>query len=316
MSAMLDILNRVAETWVDRMGAVLWQSTFLAAAVGLVVLLFLRRSSPSLRYWVWQVLAIKLLLMPFWTYAIPLPNLAGMGGGASAAGAALSDKAPKTALPDDAEGLAAEKSLVRPAGPAASRRVPIDWQSWLFGGWGAVVTGQLIRLAWQRRRLHRLLRESVPADEEVAGVVRDAAGRIGLREAPRALVVERDCSPFVCGIRRPVVVLPRSIIAALSPNEMRLVLLHELAHVRRRDLVWSWIGEIARVVYFFHPIVHWVGSRLHLERELACDKLALAHSAGDAGEYAATLVRVVTRSSEPAIFKTAAVSAGFEGKSP
>jgi beta-lactamase regulating signal transducer with metallopeptidase domain len=109
--------------------------------------------------------------------------------------------------------------------------------------------------------------------------------------------------------------MPAGLAPSLSPTELRHVLLHELAHLRRRDLVWGWISELARVVYFFHPVVHWIAYRARLERELACDQLAMSHSGHDAQEYASTLVRVVSHASEPTVFKTAAGSAGFDGES-
>src|SRR5581483_11936553 len=94
---------------------------------------------------------------------------------------------------------------------------------------------------------------------------------------------------------RPALVLPRATAAALTPEQLRLVLLHELAHVRRRDLLWGWLPEVARVVWWFHPVAWWVAARVRLERELACDQAALAHGGGSAADYAETLVRVVSQ---------------------
>jgi beta-lactamase regulating signal transducer with metallopeptidase domain len=91
------------------------------------------------------------------------------------------------------------------------------------------------------------------------------------------------------------------------------VLLHELAHVKRRDLLWGWLPEIARLLYWFHPVIHWVYYRLRLERELACDQLAMALSGQSAAGYAETLVRVVSHASQPALFQTAAASARLDG---
>jgi beta-lactamase regulating signal transducer with metallopeptidase domain len=147
----------------------------------------------------------------------------------------------------------------------------------------------------------------------VVEAVRDAAARLALPRTPQAVLTDADCSPFVCGIRRPVVVLPRKLAASLGPTELDHVLLHELAHVKRHDLAWGWIGEIARVVYFFHPLMHWICYRARLERELACDALAMSLSGQNVREYMATLVRVVSQSSEPTVFKTAAASAGMDG---
>ncbi len=66
-------LNQWAAIWAELMWAVLWQSTLLIVVVALIARL-LRRASPVVRYWLWQIVAIKLLLMPFWTLAIPMPS--------------------------------------------------------------------------------------------------------------------------------------------------------------------------------------------------------------------------------------------------
>jgi hypothetical protein len=76
MNQIIQGLNDSSEAWTRVMWAILWQSTLLAAVIALVALL-LRRTSPAVRYWLWQIVAIKLLLMPFWTRAIPLPSWAG-----------------------------------------------------------------------------------------------------------------------------------------------------------------------------------------------------------------------------------------------
>lgn len=67
------------------------------------------------------------------------------------------------------------------------------------------------------------------------------------------------------------------------------------------------------IVYFFHPLVYWVGYQLRLERELACDQVAMAHSGHPPADYAQTLVQVVSHAAEPAALRPAAISAGSGG---
>ena len=74
MAALIVELNAAAETWVSVVWGVVWQSTLLIGIIALVAALALRRSSPALRFWVWQILALKLLLMPFWTCAVAVPR--------------------------------------------------------------------------------------------------------------------------------------------------------------------------------------------------------------------------------------------------
>ena len=102
-------------------------------------------------------------------------------------------------------------------------------------------------------------------------------------------------------------------MSSLSPAECRQVILHELAHVKRHDLLWGWTAEIARMVYFFHPLVWWLGYRLRLERELACDQLAMARSGHPPADYAQTLVQVVSHASQQSGVQAAAISAGMAG---
>jgi beta-lactamase regulating signal transducer with metallopeptidase domain len=316
--------NANASIWGDRMWAVLWQSTVFAAVVALVSVLFLRRSSPAVRYWVWQVVAVKLLIMPFWTYAILLPQMiptvSEREPAESSVQIAALDTLPAEPSPESPV-VIRKTAIVKPSPQAhdvpqtVSTWSRITWLGWLFAVWGTVVAAQCVRILWQHRRLARLLREAVPADAALQALVGETACRLGLRRAPQAVLTELDCSPFVCGIRRAVLVMPRGLTATLNATELNHVLLHELAHVRRLDLVWGWVGELARMAYFFHPVVHWIAYQIRLERELACDQLAMAASGQQAAEYAATLVRVVSQTSEPSVFKTSAASAGLDGES-
>ena len=152
-------INAWSQTWADLVGAIFWQSTLLVIAVAAVAFV-MRRTSPRLRFWLWQIVAIKLLLMPFWTFA-------------------------PTAAP--------------PAVPGRADLLGLSWQSWLLGGWCVVVTLQISRLAWQRVRLSGLLERASPADGRVQQLVGDAAEKLGLRCNLRAVLTEFDCSPFVCG---------------------------------------------------------------------------------------------------------------------
>jgi beta-lactamase regulating signal transducer with metallopeptidase domain len=134
------------------------------------------------------------------------------------------------------------------------------------------------------------------------------SNQLGLPRAPQVRLIDDTTSPLVCGTFRPVLVLPSGLVASLNEAACRQVLLHELAHVKRRDLLWGWVPEIARTIYFFNPVAHWLCSRIRLERELACDQIAMAWSGKDVSDYASTLVQVVTHASMPPALQTIAAS--------
>ena len=189
----------------------------------------------------------------------------------------------------------------------------LSWRAWLLSAWLAIIVWQVLRLLRQRAWLARLLRRAAAAEGELAQLVAELAESIGLRRPPTALCVAGHCPLFVCGLLRPRLVMPSGLMSSLGPAERRQVILHELAHLKRRDLLWGWTAEIAQVVYFFHPLVWWAGYRLRLERELACDQLAMARSGHPPADYAQTLVQVVSHASEPAGVQAAAISAELTG---
>lgn len=318
MSWFLHGLNVWSEAWANLAWAVFWQSTLLIGLIALLALL-LRRSSPTVRYWLWQIVAIKLLVMPFWTLAVPMPFLAMSSRPSSLppTGPAYAD----SPTPDGAtwpEWPGAGSTSVGDGAPRSESVLlwlqGITWRSWLFLGWAAVVVFAVARLFRQHRQLGRLLGGATPAGKELSDLLGELANELGLKRVPAALLVDDDCSLFLCGLRRPVVVAPSGLAASLRPCQLRQALLHELAHVKRLDLLWGWPMEIARIVYFFHPLVHWAGRQLRLERELACDQLAMSLTGGDAADYANTLVQVVNHASQPPTIRSqAAISAQLDG---
>lgn len=300
--------------------AIVWQSTLLAGIVAGVCWL-LRRQGPAIRYWCWQVVALKLLVMPWWILALPLPSFFETGSTAAPssldAGLAVNHNDGTPALnattsnvsPIEATPMLVDNSLalIEPLGG-------LRWHSWLVLLWLAGVTWLVVRLFVQRQRLQRLLRQAVDvAGPDLLALVNEVAAQLGLRRPPRAVFTDVDESPFVCGLLRPVLVLPRGLMGALDARQWREVLLHELAHIRRGDLWWGWIPEIARLVYFFHPVAHWVCVRIRLERELACDQLAMALGSRSPSDYAMVLVQVVSHASMPPVLRAAASALALDG---
>ena len=148
-----------------------------------------------------------------------------------------------------------------------------------------------------RGELNEALRHAKTLDDPRWGDSLAAlSATIGLGQSPCLVTIEGGASPFVCGVIRPTLVLPRPLIATLSAEQWRVVILHELAHLKRGDLIWAWIPELARIVLWFHPVSHWVARRAQLERELACDGLAMTLAEVSASGYAQTIVDVLSLS--------------------
>jgi beta-lactamase regulating signal transducer with metallopeptidase domain len=317
MHETIDNLNRLATVWTGLMAAVLWQSTVVIAIVT-VVALMLRRASPRVRYWLWQIVAIKMLVMPFWVLAVPWPSAHWPFATPTNPSPSESEHdLPQLAPPPiDAPQRPQAPSLPSPSGRGAGDKgsaspswsSQVSWQTWLFLAWAAVVVWRVASIARQRYGLHRLLRVTTAAGDNLTARVRELSQKLGLRRAPRVLLVDHSGLLFVCGLWNPKLVMPRTLPGTLSAADTDQVVLHELAHLLRGDLYWGWTIEFARTIYFFHPLVYWVGYCLNLERELSCDQVAMSVSGHAAGDYAQTLVRVVGHASAPVSSHAAALS--------
>jgi beta-lactamase regulating signal transducer with metallopeptidase domain len=300
MPEWVEALNAASAGWPRLAGAVLAQSALVAAVVALACLV-LRRAAPAVRYWLWQAVALKLVLMPFWTVAVPLPPWPDPDERPAPAVVTATPRPQNDGPSPPAVPLSAEvtPATTPPAAPAWDWLGSVSWPAWLLLAWLLGIAVQACGLLWQRQRLTRLLREAVLADGSISATVAELSARLGLRRPPQVVLLDGSGSPFVCGAGWPVLVLPRGTLAVLEPAQLQQVLLHELAHVRRRDLLWGWLPEVARAVWWFNPVAWWVAAQVRLERELACDQLALAHGGASAADYAETLVRVVSPGAAP-----------------
>ena len=297
MNPAIKALNNLAIVWAEVVWAVSWQALLIVGGFA-VVAWIIRRSSPSLRSWLWQIAAVKLLIMPLWGASMILPmvpkddpdhlsqqfptgqsslNLAGR----------VSDPNPLARMAE----LGANPN--QPGNPGFE---PVDWRVWPMIGWTCLIVGQVAAIFGQRRRLIRLLSRSNPTDDPaLLSLLGELSEAIGLAQPPRVVLIDEGGSPFVCDPRRPTLVLPRSLpLEALRP-----ILLHELCHLKRRDLIWGWVPTVARLLYIFHPAAHYIAFRARLERELACDHAAMVLTGQCAATYASTLVDVATRTSFP-----------------
>jgi hypothetical protein len=117
---------------------------------------------------------------------------------------------------------------------------------------------------------------------------------VDLKRPVRLLVCDQARVPAAMGFRHPVVVLPAWTLRDLPPEQLRHILIHELAHIRRHDDWTNLIQKIARAIFFFHPAIWWIDARLSIEREMACDDAVLAQT-GNPHVYAGCLIDLLER---------------------
>lgn len=104
-------------------------------------------------------------------------------------------------------------------------------------------------------------------------------------------ISNRIAGPLTVGVIRPLILLPITALTSLSPEQLEVVLAHELAHIRRADYFWNILQTMIETLFFFHPAVWWISHRLREQRELCCDDIAV-ETCHDPAVYATALLRL------------------------
>jgi multidrug resistance efflux pump/beta-lactamase regulating signal transducer with metallopeptidase domain len=187
--------------------------------------------------------------------------------------------APSISVPPMAEAAPTEFSVLRL--DFAVRYLP--WL-WLIGTPGTFVVFGLGLIGSERlRRQSDTLKQS-----EIANRCLQLAESLGVHCHVALGVCGRLATPILVGIFRPMILLPPAALSGWSMQQLEMVLLHELAHVRRWDNVVNLMQRVVESFLFFHPVVWWLSAWIRLERELCCDQIVVART-GDPRAYAETL---------------------------
>jgi beta-lactamase regulating signal transducer with metallopeptidase domain len=282
-----------------------WQAAVLAGLILLAQASLGKRLTPAWRYRLWLLVVVRLVL-PF---QAPSPtsvhNLARLTTrpAASEAATPLVVPAPSSVAPtlpslateearttfhepvgsrseynsDRVTSFAAKPGLPTSEPAAAAPREARSLAPWLAWIWlaGALVLG--VRIAVQNLRFAwRLRRDGTPVSDSVAAPLEACRKGLGVRASIRAIETDHVQSPAVYGLFHPTLLLPRGLAAEFSPDQLRFVLLHEVAHVKRGDTVMTWVMAVLQVLHWFNPVVWLAFARMRVDRELACDALVLS----------------------------------------
>ncbi len=288
------IPHYLSVTWaaiVPPLASHLWQSTLFAVGAALLTLT-LRRNHAQARYGLWLAASVKFL--------IPFSLLIAIGGH-------LAGPRPATgALPGFysavqqavtvTESLAVGHSSLEmgAAKPEQHRRLaafPVPLASLLAAIWlcGFAIVLSLRRAQW--RQISAALQRATPLHEgREVEALRRMERLAGTRKPIAVLLSQSSLEPGVFGILHPVLVWPAGISERLEDAHLEAIVAHELCHIRRRDNFAAALHMAVEALFWFHPVVWWLGARMVEERERACDE-AVLHWGKEPGVYAESILK-------------------------
>jgi beta-lactamase regulating signal transducer with metallopeptidase domain len=282
MNLNIETLNRWGENFLNFAGPMLWQSSLLIIVIFVLDYVLARRVRAAVRHALWIVVLIKLVLPP--TLALPTSATWCLWPAKPALTPVLKNFSVSY---DDVAPMNLPPSVPLPKLPPpqlscwslamlASGAVSVTLLFWLAFHW-LIIAGKTRRAASSGDYEHALA---------------EAQQLAGLRGKIRLRLVNDAISPAVCGLFRPVILLPRALAETLSKQQLRAVLLHEAIHLRRGDVWMNCAQTLLQIAYWWHPLLWLANARMRRLREEAVDDAVMSALCDGADAYAPTLLEV------------------------
>jgi len=309
MNAILEQINTIGKSFVEFALPMLAQFSILFLILLLIDFLLRRKVRSVFRYWIWMLVLAKLVLPTSLSSPLSLGYL--FGDRLTSLQVAPIAPQPKEQAPvispqtidfsnvppavDTPPVVTSPKTLPSPTQPASLPSPPpttLSWQGVVFLLWLAVVIAMGLLLLQRAIFVKGLVAQAVEADDSIKDTFNSCLERIEVRRRIGLKVSTNATSPAVCGLFRPVILLPNNLSTSLSANQLQAVLLHELTHIKRGDLWVNLAQTILQIVYFYNPLLWIANAIIRRIREQAVDETVLVAMGQDAKQYPQTLVSV------------------------
>ena len=288
----MSVIDQISEQWFRWIVAASWQLALLVCVVALVARAA-RPASPRLRHALWLLVLAKVFLPPsltapwsigHWAVTPLLEN--------PRVSELITSKPPAVVGSGEAQdttpgGRQDNEPLADPGFLKPATVLLIVWSAGCLFLWSLV--------GWRYARLTRAVRSASRIDEgPVRVTLEKLAISLNLRRVPELFCTTIVTSPFLFGVARPRIVLPKESLAQLGPAELQAVLAHELVHWKNHDTWIGWLQVLAQGLFWFHPFLWWANSQLRHERECVCDEAVLRLGLMSSQGYGESIVRVLT----------------------
>lgn len=273
----------------------------IAVAIALLATIAFKRLHPAVLSWIWRLAILKVAVSLVWLSPIELRILP-----TSISHPPAPVSRPLAAAPSHTTQSAASGETAARAGEHAEIQWPaLLCEVWLLGFLG---------VAGVRVRRLRMPNAAPVEDSRVLALLDECRALLRLKRPVVIEMTDEPISPILVGLLRPRIMVPSALTEEARGEDLRLVLIHELCHLKRCDLYWTALAGLVRHVLYFHPLMWILGRPWNLAQEAACDSLALETARASRISYAETLVRLL-RSSERRSAAGLAVVPTFDQKS-
>ena len=318
-------MNQLINSWLTTLngiGGAFWnyaagmfvQSGILIVLLLVVDFLLRKRVRATLRYWIWMLVFVKLVLPP--TLCLPT----GIGywfGDALSADPVISEEL-STGTPLQSAAFPASEPLVEsaeipltessginlepdtPSAPVVSPVTSLTWQAVVFLLWLAGISAFSVLLLRRINFVRRLIAQSSLAEGQLPAMLNQCRHELGITRDIQLRLSSGTPSPAACGLFKPTILMPAVLPGKLSPEKLRAVLIHELAHIKRGDLWINSAQTLLQIIYFYNPLIWLANTVVRRVREQAVDEMVLVTLGAEAEDYSNTLIDVA----EMALFKT------------
>ncbi|MGC4045598.1 MAG: M56 family metallopeptidase [Armatimonas sp.] len=294
-------LNALADLWGEAMLRALFQGSLaLLIVFGLCALL--KTLSPNIRCILWRLAYLKMFVALFWVIgAVSIPLLPEGSSPFPVHTVASAPASENLTSPPVLLVTGSNHTLISTAAaPSPAEQAP-SLLAIVMILWGLIALFFLGRLIYQWHSATRLRASlTFASNAELISLYHELCQRLGLPDSPPLKLGPQIESPLLLGIIMPTIALPDTFQETLSREEQEMILAHELAHLRRHDLLWSLLPALAHTLFFFNPLVWLAHRELRLAQEIACDALAVTGTQSSGSTYCSVLVRVASgQSSKP-----------------
>jgi beta-lactamase regulating signal transducer with metallopeptidase domain len=319
---MIEQINTIAQSWWDWMWPMFWQVSVLIILISVVDLLLQKSIWPQIRYALWLLILVKLMLPPSFSMSTSVISQAlTQADGFTTQMKALNN--PVKPIPVELRSetnthitdigietfsepeatmssVANEPPVLTVSSDIAGSdvNIKIHWQVYVMVVWFVVMVALF---SWATVRFRKLRKFHVG---EFSGadlpqwfglLLAETAKKLGLQRLPEIGLSRHVSSPAVFGTFRPVLVLPAAAVNHLSRKHTEHILLHELAHIKRGDLLVNTFYMLLQIVYWFNPLLWLVRRKLQHLRELCCDATVAGILRDETVHYRDTILEVTQR---------------------